>query len=112
MYVGQRQQMVEVGGRFCGYDTKLGAAPVRLSDHPTKINFPDEHGRRSRLRDSPNHSFGNNIYNIRTETSIPDDNELPKFGFRYVFWLKDAVENVPEFLVLWEDFVRQVTTFF
>jgi len=59
----------------------------------------------SRLRDSPNHSFGNNIYNIRTDTPIPSDNEMPRFGFRYVFWLKDAVENVPEFLVLWDHFV-------
>jgi len=60
----------------------------------------------SRLRDSPHHSFGNNIYNISTDTPVPDDDELPKFGFRYVFWLKDAVESVPEFLVLWDDFVR------
>lgn len=60
----------------------------------------------SRLRDSPNHSFGNRIYNISTDTPVPSDGELPKFGFRYVFWLKDAVENVPEFLVLWENFVR------
>ncbi|KAF9792271.1 guanine-N(7)-methyltransferase [Thelephora terrestris] len=60
----------------------------------------------SRLRGSPNHSFGNSVYNIRTEAPVPSDNELPKFGFRYVFWLKDAVENVPEFLVLWDDFVR------
>ena len=62
------------------------------------------------MRGSPNHSFGNNVYNISTETPIPNDNELPKFGFRYVFWLKDAVESVPEFLVLWEEFVRSVTT--
>lgn len=60
----------------------------------------------SRLRGSPNHSFGNNIYNIHTDNPVPNDNELPKFGFRYVFWLKDAVENVPEFLVIWDDFVR------
>ena len=69
---------------------------------------PDDRGyrHRSRLRDSPNHSFGNKIYNISTDTPIPDDSELPKFGFRYVFWLKDAVESVPEFLVLWDNFVR------
>ena len=75
--------------------------------------FPDEHDyrHRSRLRNSPNHSFGNNIYNIRTETPIPDGKELPKFGLRYVFWLKDAVENVPEFLVLWDNFVRWAATF-
>jgi hypothetical protein len=100
--------MVETRWCLCGYDTELGAAPVRSFDNPKPIKFPNEHGyrHRSRLRDSPNHSFGNNIYNIRTDTPIPSDNELPQFGFRYVFWLKDAVENVPEFLVLWDQFVR------
>jgi hypothetical protein len=100
--------MVETGWCLRGYDSKLGAALVRLFDNPKPIKFPDEHGcrHRSRLRNSPNHSFGNKIYNIRTDTPIPSDNELPKFGFRYQFWLKDAVENVPEFLVLWDNFVR------
>ena len=108
MYAGQREQMVEVWWRPCGYHTKLGAAPVRLFDNPKPIEYPNEHDyrHRSRLRDSPNHSFGNRIYNIHTDTPVPTDNEMPRFGFRYVFWLKDAVENVPEFLVLWDDFVR------
>ena len=100
--------MVEVWRCPCGYDTKLGAAPVRLFNNPKPIDLPNELGYRyrSRLRESPNHSFGNRIYNIHTDTPIPSDDEMPRFGFRYVFWLKDAVENVPEFLVLWDDFVR------
>jgi hypothetical protein len=100
--------MVEIWWRLCGYDTKLGATPVRLFDNPKPIDFPNEHDyrHRSRLRDSPNHSFGNNIYNIRTNIPVPSDSEMPQFGFRYVFWLKDAVEAVPEYLVLWDNFVR------
>jgi mRNA (guanine-N7-)-methyltransferase len=33
---------------------------------------------------------------------------MPTFGFRYWFWLKDAVENVPEYIVHWDHFVRYV----
>ena len=100
--------MVEIRRCPCGYDTEFGATLVRVFDNPKPIEFPNEHDyrHRSRLRGSPNHSFGNNIYNIHTDTPVPSDDEMPRFGFRYVFWLKDAVENVPEFLVLWDDFVR------
>jgi len=34
------------------------------------------------------------------------------FGHRYWFFLKDAVEDVPEYLVHWESFVQCVWPFF
>ncbi|KAH7340326.1 mRNA capping enzyme-domain-containing protein [Rhizoctonia solani] len=45
-------------------------------------------------------SFGNSVYSIRFD----DKREQPLYGHRYYFYLKDAVEDVPEYVVRWEDF--------
>lgn len=46
-------------------------------------------------------SFGNSVYRIRFEQREP----RPIFGHRYWFFLQDAVENVPEYVVQWDNFV-------
>ncbi|KAI9566486.1 mRNA capping enzyme-domain-containing protein [Boletus coccyginus] len=48
-----------------------------------------------------NLSFGNAVYRIRFE----DRQSRPLFGHRYYFFLKDAVEDVPEYIVDWDNFV-------
>ncbi|KIJ69474.1 hypothetical protein HYDPIDRAFT_79871 [Hydnomerulius pinastri MD-312] len=46
-------------------------------------------------------SFGNSVYKIRFE----DRQSRPLFGHRYFFFLEDAVEDVPEYIVEWDNFV-------
>ncbi|KAG9318424.1 mRNA capping enzyme-domain-containing protein [Chiua virens] len=46
-------------------------------------------------------SFGNAVYKIRFE----DRKSRPLFGHRYHFFLKDAVEDVPEYIVNWDNFL-------
>ena len=55
-------------------------------------------------KDATDLSFGNSVYNIRFDQR----EERPVFGHKYWFYLKDAVENVPEYIVMWDNFVRQV----
>ncbi|KAF8758837.1 mRNA capping enzyme [Rhizoctonia solani] len=45
-------------------------------------------------------SFGNSVYSIRFDSK----QEQPLYGHRYWFYLKDAVEDVPEYVVRWEEF--------
>lgn len=45
-------------------------------------------------------TFGNSVYSIRFENK----QEQPLYGHRYWFYLRDAVEDVPEFVVRWEEF--------
>ncbi|KAJ3496930.1 hypothetical protein NLJ89_g10416 [Agrocybe chaxingu] len=52
--------------------------------------------------DSRDISFGNSIYRITFESR----DERPMFGQKYWFFLKDAVENVPEYIVRWDNFVQ------
>lgn len=47
-------------------------------------------------------SFGNSVYKIRFE----DRRSRPLFGHRYYFWLQDAVDDVPEYIVRWDKFIE------
>ena len=47
-------------------------------------------------------SFGNPVYKVRFE----ERESRPVFGHKYWFYLQDAVENVPEYIVPWEIFVE------
>jgi len=52
-------------------------------------------------------SFGNSIYQIRFPYPLTSREQLDQvYGNRYSFYLQDAVEDVPEYFVLWEPFVR------
>jgi mRNA (guanine-N7-)-methyltransferase len=53
-------------------------------------------------------SFGNSVYSIKFESRDP----LPLYGHRYSFFLQDAVEDVPEYIVRWDPFVKYVSSFF
>ena len=44
------------------------------------------------------------MYKIRFE----DRENRPIFGHRYWFYLQDAVDDVPEYVVHWDNFVRYV----
>ena len=57
--------------------------------------------------DTDDLSFGNSVYKIRFENR----DSKPMFGHKYWFFLQDAVENVPEYVVRWENFVQWVTVF-
>ncbi|KDR73440.1 hypothetical protein GALMADRAFT_609653 [Galerina marginata CBS 339.88] len=46
-------------------------------------------------------SFGNSVYKITFE-----NRERLVFGHKYWFFLQDAVENVPEYVVRWDNFVQ------
>lgn len=49
-------------------------------------------------------SFGNSVYRIRFDSR----DSRPTFGQRYHFFLQDAVDNVPEYIVRWDNFVEYV----
>ncbi|KAG7092266.1 hypothetical protein E1B28_008630 [Marasmius oreades] len=47
-------------------------------------------------------SFGNSIYRIRFD----EREHHGVYGHKYCFFLKDAIEDVPEYLVIWDNFVQ------
>ncbi|THH09356.1 hypothetical protein EW145_g2067 [Phellinidium pouzarii] len=77
------------GGRFIGTIPNDKLLLRRLDSLP-----PD--------RDPSDLSFGNAVYRIKFDTR----DRRPVFGFRYSFFLQDAVEDVPEYIVQWDNFVQ------
>ncbi|GAA5991141.1 hypothetical protein JCM11641_004044 [Rhodosporidiobolus odoratus] len=57
----------------------------------------------------PNLEFGNSVYRVKFDSRDPlvdeTTGEVSVFGHRYTFFLQDAVEEVPEFVVYWDEFV-------
>ncbi|KAI0373343.1 hypothetical protein BV20DRAFT_1050237 [Pilatotrama ljubarskyi] len=52
--------------------------------------------------DAEDLSWGNSVYKIRFE----ERDKRPLFGHRYWFYLQDAVDDVPEYVVHWDNFVQ------
>lgn len=53
----------------------------------------------------PTAEWGNDIYRIRFAGKTPEDGVFrPPFGWKYNFFLHEAVEEVPEYVVPWEAF--------
>jgi len=49
--------------------------------------------------------WGNSIYRVRFPGKTPEDGIFrPPFGWRYSYFLEEAVEEVPEYVVPWEAF--------
>ena len=52
-----------------------------------------------------NAEWGNEIYRVRFPGQTPEDGIFrPPFGWKYNYFLEEAVEEVPEFVVPWEAF--------
>jgi len=79
------------GGVFLGTIPNSQQLMERLNDVPP---------------DSAELSWGNNVYKITF-----NDRTRKQYGQRYSFYLKDAVEDVPEFVVHWDEFERLAATY-
>lgn len=50
-------------------------------------------------------TWGNSIYKVKFPGKVPEDGVFrPPFGWKYFFFLEEAVEEVPEYVVPWEAF--------
>ena len=49
--------------------------------------------------------WGNELYHVRFPGKVPEDGIFrPPFGWKYNYFLEEAVEEVPEYIVPWEAF--------
>ena len=49
--------------------------------------------------------WGNDIYRVRFPGKTPKDGVFrPPFGWKYSYWMEEAVESIPEYVVPWEAF--------
>ena len=69
---------------------------------------PKEDGEESeegQIEEEASAEWGNSIYRVRFPGKTPEDGIFrPAFGWKYSFFLDEAVEEVPEYVVPWEAF--------
>lgn len=52
-----------------------------------------------------NPEWGNSIYRVRFPGKTPEDGVFrPPFGWKYTYYMEEAVEGIPEYVVPWEAF--------
>ncbi|KPV75839.1 uncharacterized protein RHOBADRAFT_52859 [Rhodotorula graminis WP1] len=87
MMLANVARYLKPGGVFVGTIPDSKNLFEHLSDPPDPVNSPLV--------------FGNAVYSVKF-----DEREWPSpYGHRYTFFLQDAVEEVPEYVVYWDNFV-------
>lgn len=81
-------------------DKEGAAAPAEAEEAPEPEDGELEEGEAE-----PSAEWGNSIYRVRFPGPTPEDGVFrPAFGWKYNFFLDEAVEEVPEYVVPWEAF--------
>ena len=108
------------GGRFMGVIPSSDILRSRVEDFhkeqsavPTNGNTPKEEDKPTKPENTENAQsskpavpeWGNSIYRVRFPGKTPSDGVFrPPFGWKYSYWMEEAVEEIPEYVVPWEAF--------
>ena len=108
------------GGRFMGVIPNSDILRSRVEDFhkkqrviPTNGNTPNEGDKPTKPENIENGEasepavpeWGNSIYRVRFPGKTPSDGVFrPPFGWKYSYWMEEAVEEIPEYVVPWEAF--------
>ncbi|KAG8884850.1 mRNA cap guanine-N7 methyltransferase [Tulasnella sp. 331] len=109
-----------VSMQFCMHYALESESKVRIMlDNVTRYlrrggvfigTVPNSHLLMERLDEIPadatDLSWGNSVYTVRF-----DDRVRKTYGQRYSFFLKDAVDDVPEYVVHWEEFEKLASSY-
>ena len=81
-------------------------APEGREKEPTKTKGEGEEKEvNGKLEQASPPEWGNELYRIRFSGQVPKDGIFrPPFGWKYNYFLEEAVEEVPEYIVPWEAF--------
>lgn len=105
--------LLKKGGRFLGVCPNSDVISARVAEYNTKRKEREtakqekhedpEDGEVEEDDDKP--AWGNSIYQVRFPGPAPDDGVFrPPFGWRYTYFMEEAVEGIPEYVVPWEAF--------
>ncbi|KAJ5292907.1 uncharacterized protein N7443_008860 [Penicillium atrosanguineum] len=73
----------------------------REAGKPAETEAPED----GEVEEDDRTEWGNDIYRVRFPGKTPEDGIFrPPFGWKYTYFMQEAVEEVPEFVVPWEAF--------
>ncbi|KAL9121981.1 MAG: hypothetical protein Q9187_001457 [Circinaria calcarea] len=108
------------GGRFMGVIPNSDILRAKVEDFHKKQAAVNTNGNSTKDEDKPTKpentengevgepavpEWGNSIYRVRFPGKTPSDGIFrPPFGWKYSYWMEEAVEEIPEYVVPWEAF--------
>lgn len=106
--------LLRKGGRFLGVCPNSDVISARVAEYnakrkeqeTAKQQNPPEDPEDGEVEESDNRAtWGNSLYRVRFPGPVPEDGVFrPPFGWRYSYFMEEAVEGVPEYVVPWEAF--------
>ncbi|GFF72197.1 mRNA cap guanine-N7 methyltransferase [Aspergillus udagawae] len=103
------------GGRFLGVCPNSDVISARVAEINAKKKERQAQAKKEKTDETPEDGeveeddgkveWGNQIYRVRFPATTPEDGIFrPPFGWRYSYFMEEAVEEVPEYVVPWEAF--------
>ena len=101
------------GGRFLGVCPNSDVISSEVAKFHTKRKESEAAGKKEEAEpedgevedDVKKAEWGNSIYRVRFPGVTPEDGVFrPPFGWKYSYFMEEAVEEIPEYVVPWEAF--------
>lgn len=104
------------GGRFIGVCPNSDMISSRVAEFnqnrktlEESKKTGDEAPEDGEVEEETKAEWGNSIYRVRFAGPTPEDGVFrPPFGWRYSYFMQEAVEEIPEYVVPWEAFRASV----
>ncbi|KAK2761750.1 mRNA cap guanine-N7 methyltransferase [Arachnomyces sp. PD_36] len=107
--------VLKKGGRFLGVGPNSDVLSAKVVEFHQKRKQREEAAKKAdgdsqhedgEVDDAPSvPEWGNSIYRVRFPGDTPEDGIFrPAFGWKYSYFMEEAVEEVPEYVVPWEAF--------
>ncbi|EED23073.1 mRNA cap methyltransferase [Talaromyces stipitatus ATCC 10500] len=105
------------GGRFIGVGPNSDVISAKVAEYHKERKAEKEAQPKTEgaaedgeVEEEEKLEWGNSIYRVRFPGSTPEDGVFrPPFGWKYSYFMEEAVEEIPEYVVPWEAF-RYLTT--
>ncbi|OIW24912.1 guanine-N(7)-methyltransferase [Coniochaeta ligniaria NRRL 30616] len=105
-FIGTIPNSDVIGGKVEAFNKRMAEKKAeKEKQKEEKDEGPAEEGEVEEGETEETAEWGNDIYHVRFPGKTPEDGIFrPPFGWKYSFFLHEAVEEVPEYVVPWEAF--------
>ncbi|KAL1966981.1 hypothetical protein VTN77DRAFT_3725 [Rasamsonia byssochlamydoides] len=104
--------LLKKGGRFLGVGPNSDVISAKVVEFHQRRKAREEAKKQGQAEapedgevEEETPEWGNSIYRVRFPGATPEDGVFrPPFGWKYSYYMEEAVEGIPEYVVPWEAF--------